>query len=195
VLFYSPERDEIIPQRDIFASYPQELGLWSGQRDYLNPAHLKSLKLSDYLMMNYSEQPGYPVNYYVAYYDSQQKGRSAHSPKSCMPGDGWEMTSFERTEIVLSDNFSLPVNRTLIRKGNQTSLVYYWFQQRGRFLNNEYLVKFYLLWDSITKGRTDGAMVRVTTPVFPHESVEQADARIQKLIAESQTLLQSYVPE
>lgn len=195
VFFYSPEREEVIPDRDVFASYPQDLGQWSGQRDYLNPAHLKSLKLSDYLMMNYSEHPGYPVNYYVAYYDSQQKGRSAHSPKSCIPGDGWEMSDFQRTEITLSDDFSLPVNRTVIRKGSQTSLVYYWFQQRGRLLNNEYLVKFYLLWDSIAKGRTDGAMVRVTTPVFPHESVEQADARAQKLIRESQTLLQSYVPE
>jgi len=134
------------------------------------------------------------VNYYVAYYDSQQKGRSAHSPKSCMPGDGWEMSDFERTEITLGNDFSLPVNRTVIRKGNQTSLVYYWFQQRGRLLNNEYLVKLYLLWDSITKQRTDGAMIRVTTPVFPHEGVEQADERIQKLIRESQSLLQNYVP-
>ena len=195
VFFYSPEREEVIPDRDVFASYPKDVKLWSGQRDYLNPAHLKSLKLSDYLMMNYSEQPGYPVNYYVAYYDSQQKGRSAHSPKSCMPGDGWEMSGFERTELPLSENFSLPVNRTVIRKGSQTSLVYYWFQQRGRLLNNEYMVKFYLLWDSITKGRTDGAMIRVTTPVFPHESVAQADARVQKLIRESHALLQSYVPE
>ncbi|MBV1869757.1 MAG: VPLPA-CTERM-specific exosortase XrtD [Gammaproteobacteria bacterium] len=194
VFFYSPEREEIIPDRDVFATYPQDLGQWSGRRDYLNPAHLKALKLSDYLMINYSEQPGYPVNYYVAYYDSQQKGRSAHSPKSCMPGDGWEMSGFERTEIKLGNNFSLPVNRTVIRKGSQTSLVYYWFQQRGRVLNNEYLVKFYLLWDSITKQRTDGAMIRVTTPVFQHEGVEQADERIQKLIRESQTLLQSYVP-
>ena len=111
-----------------------------------------------------------------------------------MPGDGWEMSGFERTEIKLGNNFSLPVNRTVIRKGSQTSLVYYWFQQRGRVLNNEYLVKFYLLWDSITKQRTDGAMIRVTTPVFQHEGVEQADERIQKLIRESQTLLQSYVP-
>ena len=194
VFFYSPEREEIIPDRDVFASYPQDLGQWSGQRDYLNPAHLKSLKLSDYLMINYSEQPGYPVNYYVAYYDSQQKGRSAHSPKSCMPGDGWEMSDFERTEITLGNDFLLPVNRTVISKGSQTSLVYYWFQQRGRLLNNEYLVKFYLLWDSITKQRTDGAMIRVTTPVFPHEGVEQADERIQKLIRESQALLQNYVP-
>ncbi len=194
VFFYSPEREEIIPDRDVFASYPQDLAQWSGQRDYLNPAHLKSLKLSDYLMINYAEQPGYPVNYYVAYYDSQQKGRSAHSPKSCMPGDGWEMSDFERTEITLGNDFSLPVNRTVIRKGNQTSLVYYWFQQRGRLLNNEYLVKLYLLWDSITKQRTDGAMIRVTTPVFPHEGVEQADERIQKLIRESQSLLQNYVP-
>lgn len=195
VWFYSPEREEVIPERNIFASYPQSVGQWSGQRDYLKPDHLKSLRLSDYLMMNYSEEPGYPVNYYVAYYDSQQKGRSAHSPKSCMPGDGWEMSDFERTEITLANDFVLPVNRTLIRKGSQTSLVYYWFQQRGRLLNNEYMVKFYLLWDSISKGRTDGAMIRVTTPVFPHENVGQADARVLKLIRESQTLLQSYVPE
>src|SRR5438034_8174067 len=39
------------------------------------------------------------------------------------------------------------------------SLVYYWFQQRGRDMTNEYLVKWYLFWDSLTRSRSDGAMV------------------------------------
>ncbi|MBL4607342.1 MAG: VPLPA-CTERM-specific exosortase XrtD [Pseudomonadales bacterium] len=194
VLFLSPERDENIPERISFSAYPEQLGIWSGQRDYLNPDHLKSLKLTDYLLMNYSSQLGAPVNYYVAYYDSQQKGRSAHSPKSCIPGDGWEMSGFKSFDLAITDEFSLPVNRTLIKKGTQTSLIYYWFQQRGRVLNNEYLVKFYILWDSLTLGRTDGAMIRVTTPVFANEPVAQAEERIQTLIRESQSSLQNYVP-
>ena len=69
----------------------------------------------------------------------------------------------------------LRVNRALIQYGPQRQLVYYWFQQRGRVITNEYLVKWYLFWDSLTRNRSDGALVRLTVPL-PEGSVEaQAD--------------------
>ena len=59
----------------------------------------------------------------------------------------------------------LAVNRVQIAKGDHRQLVYYWFQQRGRVVTNEYLVKWYLLWDALTKNRTDGALVRLVVNV------------------------------
>jgi EpsI family protein len=55
----------------------------------------------------------------------------------------------------------LRVNRTVIALGESRQLVYYWFQQRGRVLTNEYLVKWYLFWDSLTRNRSDGSLVRL----------------------------------
>ena len=87
------------------------------------------------------------------------------------------------------------MNRALIQKRDQKQVVFYWFQQRGRVLTNEYLVKFYLFWDALTLNRTDGALIRLTAPVLPGEneaSVDQALSDFARLIRPQ---LVAYVPE
>ena len=73
-------------------------------------------------------------------------------------------------------------------------LVYYWFQQRGRFITNEYSVKGYLVWDAITKNRTDGSLVRLTVHLQDGEDWVDGDSRLQGFMHELLPLLPDYVP-
>ena len=73
-------------------------------------------------------------------------------------------------------------------------LVYYWFQQRERFLTNEYVVKWYILWDAITRNRTDGALIRVLTPFGEGEGEAEADQRLTDFIRETYPRLNPYLP-
>ena len=50
-------------------------------------------------------------------------------------------------------------------------MVYYWFPQRGRILTNAYELKLYAFWDALTRQRTDGALVRLITPVYEGEKL------------------------
>ena len=137
-----------------------------------------------------------PVNFYVAWYDSQQAGRSAHSPRSCLPGGGWQIKSLQQVPVadVAIGGQPLRVNRALIQYGPQRQLVYYWFQQRGRVITNEYLVKWYLFWDSLTRNRSDGALVRLTVPL-PEGAVEaQADRQLAQFARDLAPMLEDYVP-
>jgi EpsI family protein len=88
----------------------------------------------------------------------------------------------------------LRVNRVLIEKGNERQLVYYWFQQRGRVITNEFAVKWYLFSDALTLHRTDGAMVRIITPLPPANSEEKADAILTELASRIEPDLSRYVP-
>jgi EpsI family protein len=83
----------------------------------------------------------------------------------------------------------------VINKGNVKQVVYYWFEQRGRHIANEYLMKWYLLLDSVQRNRSDGALVRVTSLIRTGESAEDADARIQAFIKASSSQLNQYIPE
>lgn len=67
------------------------------------------------------------------------------------------------------------MNRLEIQLGDVTQVVYYWFQQRGRVIASEYMVKWFLFWDALTKNRTDGDLVRVSTTVMPGEDLVDAD--------------------
>jgi hypothetical protein len=50
-------------------------------------------------------------------------------------------------------------------------------------------------WDVITRQRTDGALVRVITPVYPNESVEDADKRLVSFTREIVPVLNEYLPK
>jgi EpsI family protein len=191
------QRQEIIPARETFATFPVSIGSWTGHRDRIEDIYLDVLKLDDYVLTNYTSGVNDVVNLYVAYYATQRSGESAHSPRSCIPGGGWQIKGFEKRtqQDILINGAPLQTNRLLIQKGDDRQLVYYWFQQRGRDVTNEYLVKWFIFWDALTKNRTDGALVRLTTPLRPGEDAGEGDRRLIDLARKAVPLLKSYVPE
>ena len=88
----------------------------------------------------------------------------------------------------------LTVNRAVIAQGTSRQLVYYWFQQRGRVVTNEYLVKWFVFWDSLTRNRTDGALVRVITPVTVTTDIAEAERGLQDVTARIAASLPDFVP-
>jgi EpsI family protein len=82
----------------------------------------------------------------------------------------------------------------MIEKNAQRQLAYYWFPQRGRILHNLFELKLYAFWDALIKQRTDGALVRIMTPISANESVQEADARIAAFVRETAPLLDQYIP-
>ena len=159
--------------------------------------YLDALALDDYVMADYMTADRRPVNVYVAYYLSPKKGRSSHSPKQCIPGGGWEITSFEPTRMdhrseVRADQ---EINRVVVQKDGYKQIVYYWFKQRDRWITSEYFVKFFLFWDSLTRHRADGALVRLSSSVHPGENEASVDERLQAMVGLVTPLLARYVPD
>lgn len=195
VAVMAPERTEAFPTRDSFTSFPNRIEEWDGRRSAMEQIYIDALKLDDYVMVDYARNEREVVNLYVAWYQSQRGGQSAHSPRSCLPGGGWHISDLRQVSVpVTVGDQPLRVNRVQIELGTQKQLVYYWFQQRGRIITNEYLVKWYLFWDSLTRRRSDGALVRLVTPVRIGESMGAADSRLTEMAAETAARLDRYVP-
>lgn len=192
------ERVEAAPMRSEFSIFPLILGQWHGQESGLDGEVVATLKLTDYFNANYvSPDSQAPVNLYIAYYASQRNGASVHSPRGCIPGDGWEIEKLSTINVALSEaeDQPHPVNRVVINKGNTRQLVYYWFQQRGRTLTDEYVVKWFILTDSISRNRTDGALIRLVTSISPGDDATAADERLQAFITGVVSELPQYVPD
>jgi EpsI family protein len=90
---------------------------------------------------------------------------------------------------------TVPVNRAIIRQGENRQLVYYWFRQRGRELTDEMAVKWYILADGISRNRSDGALLRLVTPLGRTEDVASGDARLAEFMAQIQPRLAEFVPD
>jgi exosortase D (VPLPA-CTERM-specific) len=193
----APQPASAVPQRQGFVAFPLEIGDWRGRPEAMKPEHLEILKLDDYLLANYFDGGRNVINVYMGYYAVQRHGLAAHSPSECLPADGWEMQDFQRYVVpgVAGGNGPLAVNRVIIQKGETRQLVYYWFKQRQRSLTGEYEVKASLFWDLLTRQRSDGALVRLITPLQRSEPAEAADARLARFAGELEPLLPKYIPD
>jgi exosortase D (VPLPA-CTERM-specific) len=190
-------RTELIPAREPFVGFPLRLGDWVGDEAALSEGELSELKLSDYVLADFRSPQGEVVNLYVAYYESQRSGVSVHSPRACLPGGGWQIMESRVVELpgVLADGRPLAVNQLVIGMGERRQLVSYWFAQRGRNLTNEYAVKWYIFWDSLTRRRTDGALVRLVTPLGDPANDAEARARLLAFTKLLDARLGYYIPQ
>jgi EpsI family protein len=127
------------------------------------------LGVDEYINRTYARSAAPPVTLYVGYYASQRQGDTIHSPRNCLPGAGWRPVEYERVNIPAGGQ-EIPVNRYLIQQGLDRQAVIYWYQGRGRVIANEYANKAWLMIDAARLRRTDGALVRLISPVIGEPS-------------------------
>ena len=169
VIFSVSGRTEAVPERTRLVEFPTQIGEWQGHTSLLDVETERWLRSDDYLLSDYRLSNGEMVNLHVAYYASQRNAVSPHSPSDCIPGGGWQI--IDRQEGIYNNHGeALPFNRVTIEKGAVRQLVYYWFDEQGRRIANEYWAKFYRSADSVMENRTDGALVRLVTQMKSSES-------------------------
>jgi len=187
-------RQELKPDRTSLRLFPTEVDSWQAAESSLPIEVERALGFQDYMLADYVSPKGERINFYAAYYASQRKGVSPHSPQVCIPGGGWVISDLQTVSFPLADGTQLTAKRVLIDRAGERAVVYYWFDQRGRRISNEYAMKWYLLRDAIVRNRTDGAMVRVITEVGRNEDVRAADERLRQFVRVAVPKLGAFVP-
>ena len=190
-------REHIVPERRVFAEFPLEIQEWKGTTGRLEENILGILKAEDYIISDYVDDDDRLVNFYVAYYPDQVSGGAIHSPRGCIPGGGWKIKdlSLRTIEEIKVNGEPIEVNRLIIKRGEYTQIVYYWFQGHGRIVTSEWAAKWFLFWDSLTRSRTDGALVRLTAFVRPGEDSHDVDQRLVNFTESVYPHLADYIPD
>jgi EpsI family protein len=160
-VFYTVPTKEYIPSPPPLEQFATNVGPWQMVRSIPVDAYTQSfLKADDTLMRDYAG-PG-RVELFVAFFKSQRGGVTPHSPKVCLPGNGWTPESSRIISIgVPGETAPIPVNRFVVSHEEDRSLVLYWYQNPRRVTANEYLSKIYLIFDALRYHRSDEALVRV----------------------------------
>lgn len=190
-----PEYQDV--DRDPFVLFPRNIDGWFGTTARLEKETEAVLGADDYINATFQtrDEPAY-VNMFIAFYKKQTEGSGIHSPEVCLPVGGWEVFSLEPHSVNMEEAGygTFDVNRSVIQKGVSKQLVYYWFEQRGKRITNDFEAKITVVYDSLTIGRTDGALVRFVTPISEDESEAEADARLQRFMQISMKKLPRFVP-
>lgn len=196
ILLQARNRAEILPAHDPLASFPMKIGSWSGTDLEISRDIRDVLGAGEFLVRSYHdpslEQPN--VDLFLAYFPSQRSGDTLHSPKNCLPGFGWTPLRSSQIMLSLPGHEPFPANRYVVAKGNERRLVVYWYWAHNRGVASEYWAKFYLVLDSLRMNRSDGALVRLVTPILPDEHRGAADERLHAFAQDIGGSLNSYVP-
>lgn len=194
---FAPAREAETAPRDPFALFPLSIDGWEGTPAALEPAVEVTLGADDYVSAFY-RRPGESegVDLFLSYYASQTEGSAIHSPEVCLPGAGWEVAAIRPLGVDLPGTpfGSFTLNRVVIQKGLEKQLVWYWFEGRGRHMTNDFAAKFHTVADSMTRGRTDGGLVRLITPIG-EDGEAAADARLRHFLAAAAPRLPRFIPE
>ena len=117
-------RSEIIPERTSFVEFPARIGQWQGHVSSLDIGTERALGLDDYILSDYSRSDGKMVNLYVAYYASQRKGESPHSPIVCIPGGGWAISDLKQMNYEeLGEERLLTASSSRKAQSNNSSII------------------------------------------------------------------------
>ena len=166
-IFYGFSRGELVPKHRPLAELPVQFADWTmAQQGVMEKEIQDVLRADDYTTRWYRNTSGSIVSLFVAFFETQKAGQAPHSPKNCLPGGGWIWTVSDQIPVSIPDgNRTITVNRYIVQKGDQKSLVLYWYQSRDRVVASEYWAKGYVITDAIRYNRTDTALVRVEVPV------------------------------
>ena len=135
--FYLNSRQEHVPRAIPLAEFPKTVGGWSMAKEFPTEAEVQAvLQADDTLSRAYVKSgAGQGVYFWIAYFQSQRAGRAPHSPKNCLPGNGWVK---EKNSIITVQvpGRAEPIEAQyyLVQRGESKSVVIYWYQSHGRIV-------------------------------------------------------------
>lgn len=196
VAYYSIPKAEAHFEVRPLAEFPRTLGAWQAVAEYPMESEVQAvLKADDTLNRVYAaagQKAG--VNLFVAFFRSQAAGVAPHSPKNCLPGAGYAPVSSGSVEIAVPAlNETVEVNRYVVARGDEKTLVLYWYQTPKRIVASEFAAKFWLAADSIRYRRSDTSLVRVIVPIGA-VTAEEADRISAEFVRALLPELNRYLP-
>ena len=169
IVFYAVAlRAENTPTVSPLDGFPTNVAGWQMYKDVkIEQETLDVLKADDTLNRVYIN-PAHDAStfLFIAFFKTQRYGQSPHSPKNCLPGNGYEpIESGLMTVAIPGRSEPVQVNRYLTARGDEKSVTLYWYQSHDRIIAGEFAARFWLIADSIRFHRSDTSLVKIVVPV------------------------------
>ncbi len=191
--------DRVPPSQEL-SLLPQTIGTWIGEDVPITQDTLLVLGDGRFLNRIYNHStppsniPSPPISLFIGYFPTQRTGQSIHSPQNCLPGAGWTFASARTIYLERPGLKNYAVGEYVITNGTYKQVVLYWYLAHGRSIANDYLAKAYMMADAVRWNRTDGALVRLVTPLQPDESLPTAQARLITFADKLAPILPRFIP-
>lgn len=179
-------------------SFPMTINAWQGKQEPMDLDIIQRSGAQDALNTVYTREGSPPISLYMGYRGSPfvESTNFFHSPGVCLPAAGWKTIDSSRYTIHNIPHFNdLTVSMMVIEKTGQRQLVYYWFQTKDHVSSNVNINRFHLALHAITRDNTCDLFIRPITPIYPGETVENAQKRMDRFVREMMAELLRFLKE
>lgn len=147
------------------AALPAELDGWRARAEIPIETEVEQILRADFNLQRVYEHSGTePIGLYIGYYGTERGGRPEHTPDVCYPMAGF--TVLETRTVSIDRARGLRANEFLVERDGRRQLVQFWYRS---YRSTGLLGSGGQTWDRflgrILRGRSDGALVRVSTPL------------------------------
>ncbi|MGD0628254.1 MAG: exosortase C-terminal domain/associated protein EpsI [Terracidiphilus sp.] len=195
-LLFARGNNDLIPASKPLSLFPLTIAGRTGSDVPIDQETLDVLGAGDFLSRLYLQpRQSPPIGLFIGYFPTQRTGVTIHSPKNCLPGAGWVFETSRYADLTDANGKVHRVGEYIISNGDNRQFVIYWYQAHGRSVANEYMAKIYMVTDAMRLNRTDGALVRVITPIGPGEETWAAKDRAEGFTAQLAPLLSPFIPD
>ena len=171
---------------------PLELGSWNGQEIPMTDRVSEMLEADLNIQRAYSHEIGGFVWFYFGYYGTSSGGEPVHTPPHCYESQGWNILE---SNVVPLGSGALSANEIVVERGGEQRLVRFWYQSynhSGMLSKADRVLA--RMEGLILDGRSDGSLVRISTPVLDSNDVPQARARLNSFVREMAPHLTQHWP-
>jgi EpsI family protein len=123
-----------------------------------------------------------PIELFIGYRSYQTGEDRLISPKLIFP-EKWEYAAMDHVVVAVGGYPSVDAIWLDTKKGPERRLVLYWYQLRGRAFATDVRYRFEQLRGALLERRSDGAVIRLATPIGEYEALEQARKRLERFAA------------
>jgi EpsI family protein len=184
------------PPRESIAQFPNMIAGWTGGDREIDQETRDVLGAGEFMSRVYTQNAQrLPISLFIGYFPTQRTGVTIHSPKHCLPGAGWVFESSQYVDLKDINGRPHRVGEYVIVNGESRQFVIYWYQAHGRSVADEYMAKVYMVADALRMNRTDGALVRIITPIATDEGIPAAKVRAEMFAMQVAPMLPRFIPD
>lgn len=183
---------EVVPLKKAFADFPLNWKGWGGKIYHFEDAILNKLRVKEYMLREYRKGTDRFI-LYVGYYGTQKEGAQIHSPKHCLPGSGWLKLSERKRSLNIDGVGKVSFVEAIYQKSEDKELFIYWYKMKNAYITNEYVLKLYMILNSLRYRRNDAAFIRFSAPVT--KNAEDTTHSIEDFMKDFLPLLKDFLPD
>jgi EpsI family protein len=166
VVFYAMPSNEYVPAMASLEKMNPVVGDWTMVNESRPDQETQDILKADDALTRVFTRNGETLSLFIAFFKSQRAGVVPHSPRVCLPGAGWTPDGNSYIDVKVPGRAEpININRFVVSRGENKSIVFYWFQSPHHIVASEVRSKVYLVMDSVRYRRSDTSMVRIVVPV------------------------------